>query len=33
MREVVLALLAGGRDHGYELKQAVEDSFDDVCRS
>ena len=30
MREVVLALLAAGRDHGYELKQAVEDSFDDL---
>jgi DNA-binding PadR family transcriptional regulator len=27
MREVLLALLADGREHGYELKQAVEQTF------
>ena len=27
MKEVLLALLADGREHGYELKQAVESTF------
>ena len=30
MREVLLALLADGREHGYELKQAIESTFGDA---
>ena len=30
MREVFLALLAGGPGHGYELKQTLEQAFGDL---